>query len=120
MKSVTARSLIHVFDRFGDITEVFDSSRQLKHTGVLVRAAHDRSLDQNSERLWKKLESQPIRFEQEIKVPETGKRQGRIASLAVRFCQVQLRVPYRFENRDSLQVYAVYATESDCPEGETA
>ena len=111
--------VIHVFDREGDITEVFDSSRQLKHTGVLVRAAHDRSLDQNSERLWKKLESQPIRFEQEIKVPETGKRQARIASLAVRFSQVQLRVPYRFENRDSLQVYAVYATEIDCPEGET-
>ena len=111
--------VIHVFDREGDITEVFDSSRQLKHTGVLVRAAHDRSLDQNSERLWRKLESQPLRFEQEIKVPETGKRQGRIASLAVRFCQVQLRVPYRFENRDSLQVYAVYATEIDCPESET-
>lgn len=87
--------VIHVFDREGDITEVFDSSRQLKHTGVLVRAAHDRSLDQNSEGLWRKLESQRIRFEQEIKVPETGKRQGRIASLAVRFCQVQLRVPYR-------------------------
>ena len=48
---------------------MFDSSRQLKHTGVLVRAAHDRSLDQNSERLWRKLESQPLRFEQEIKVP---------------------------------------------------
>jgi len=111
--------VIHVFDREGDITEVFDSSRQLKHTGVLVRAAHDRSLDQNSERLWRKLKSQRIRFEQEIKVPETGKRQGRIASLAVRFCQVQLRVPYRFENRDSLQVYAVYATEIDCPESET-
>ncbi len=65
------------------------------------------------------MESQPLRFEQEIKVPETGKRQGRIASLAVRFCLVQLRVPYRFENRDSLQVYAVYATEIDCPESET-
>jgi hypothetical protein len=37
--------LIHVFDREGDITEVFDQVRQLKHTGVLVRAAHDRSLD---------------------------------------------------------------------------
>jgi hypothetical protein len=111
--------VIHVFDREGDITEVFDQVRQLKHTGVLVRAAHDRSLDQNSERLWQKLEAQPIRFEQEIKVPETGKRKARIAKLAVRFSKVQLRVPYRFDNRDPLQVYAVYATEIDCPEGET-
>ena len=111
--------VIHVFDREGDITEVFDQVRQLKHTGVLVRAAHDRSLDQNSERLWQKLETQPVRFEQEINVPETGKRKARIAKLTVRFSKVQLRVPYRFDNRDPLQVYAVYATEIDCPEGET-
>jgi hypothetical protein len=115
----SSTNVIHIFDREGDITEVFDQVRQLKHTGVLVRAAHDRSLDQNSERLWQKLESQPVRFEQEIKVPETGKRKARIAKLAVRFSKVHLRVPYRFDNRDPLQVYAVYATEIDCPEGET-
>ncbi|ELS30232.1 MULTISPECIES: hypothetical protein [Pseudanabaena] len=66
-----------------------------------------------------KLESQPVRFEQEIKVPESGKRKARIAKLAVRFSMVNLRVPYRFDNRDPLPVYAVYATEIDCPEGET-
>jgi len=112
--------IIHIFDREGDITEVFDQVRQLKHTGVLVRAAHDRSLDPNSERLWQKLESQPVQFEQEIKVPEAGQRKARIAKLAVRFSKIQLRVPYRFDNRDPLQVYAVYATEIDCPEGETS
>jgi hypothetical protein len=37
--------VIHVFDREGDVSEVFDSVRQLKHTGVLVRASHNRSLD---------------------------------------------------------------------------
>ncbi|MBD2536955.1 hypothetical protein H6G97_50210 [Nostoc flagelliforme FACHB-838] len=37
--------VIHVFDREGDITEVFDKIRQLQHTGILVRAAHNRSLD---------------------------------------------------------------------------
>jgi hypothetical protein len=116
----SSTNVIHIFDREGDITEVFDQVRQLKHTGVLVRAAHDRSLDQNSERLWQKLESQPGRFEQEIKVPETGKRKARIAKLAVRFSKVHLRVPYRFDNRDPLPVYAVYATEIDCPEGETS
>lgn len=38
--------------------------------------------------------------------------------MAVRFAPVQLRTPYRFDNRDALNVYAVYATEIDCPEGE--
>jgi hypothetical protein len=111
--------VIHVFDREGDITEVFDKTRQLQHTGVLVRAAHNRSLDSDSERLWSKLEAQPISFEQEIELPSTQKRPAHQTKLAIRFCAVNLRTPYRFDNRDSLAVYAVYATEVDCPEGET-
>jgi hypothetical protein len=111
--------VIHVFDREGDITEVFDKVRQLRHTGVLVRAAHNRSLDSDSERLWSKLEAQSISFEQEIELPQTSKRSARKAKLAVRFCPVNLRTPYRFDNRDPLPVYAVYATEVDCPADET-
>jgi hypothetical protein len=111
--------VIHVFDREGDVSEVFDSVRQLKHTGVLVRASHNRSLDPNSERLWQYLESEPIRFSQEIEIPSTGQRKARKVKLAVRFSAVNLRVPYRFDNRDPLKVSAVYATEVDCPEGET-
>ncbi len=119
-KQVEANTrVIHVFDREGDIAEVFDQVRQLQHTGVLVRAAHNRSLDQNSERLWAKMESEPIRFEQEIDVPATGNRKARRAKLAVRFSEVNLRTPYRFDNRTPLTVYAVYATEIGYPEGET-
>ena len=119
-KQVEANTrVIHIFDREGDIAEVFDQVRQLKHTGVVVRAAHNRSLDQNSSRLWAKMESEPIRFEQEIDVPATANRKGRRTKLAVRFSKVNLRTPYRFDNREPFQVYAVYATEIDCPEGET-
>ncbi len=76
--------VIHIFDREGDIAEVFDQVRQLKHTGVVVRAAHNRSLDQNSLRLWAKMESLPISFEQEIDVPATANREARKTKLAVR------------------------------------
>ena len=110
--------VVHAFDREGDITEVFDKVRQLQHTGVIVRAAHNRSLDSDSERLWSKLSAQPISFEQEIELPQTSKRSARKAKLAVRFCAVNLRTPYRFDNRDPLLVYAVYATEVNCPEDE--
>ena len=111
--------VIHVFDREGDITEVFDKIRQLQHTGILVRAAHNRRIDSDSERLWSKLIQQPSSFEQEIELPQTGQRSARKTKLAVRFCPLNLRTPYRFDNRDPLPVYAVYATEIDCPEGET-
>lgn len=109
--------MIHVFDREGDITEVFDKIRQLQHTGVIVRAAHNRSLDSESERLWSKLAAQPISFEQAIELAQTQKCPACQTQLAVRFCPVNLRTPYRFDNRDPLAVYAVYATEVDCPEG---
>ena len=111
--------VIHVFDREGDITEVFDQLRQQEHTGIIVRAAHNRSLDSESERLWSKLEAQPISFEQDIELPQTNQRTARKTKLAIRFCPVNLRTPYRFDNRNPLSVYAVYATEIDCQEGET-
>lgn len=113
----TSTRVIHVFDREGDIAEVFDCVPQLQHTGVLVRAAHNRSLDADSERLWQKLESQSIGFEQNINLPETATRKARQAKLAVRFCPVQLHTPYRFEHHEPLKVHAVYATEVDCPQG---
>jgi hypothetical protein len=111
--------VIHVFDREGDITEVFDKVRQLQHTGVIVRAAHNRSLDSESERLWSKLSAQPTSFEQEIELPSTSQRSARKAKLTIQFSPVNLRTPYRFDNRHPLPVYAVYATEVNCPEDET-
>jgi len=111
--------VVHAFDREGDITEVFERVRQLQHTGVIVRAAHNRSLDSESERLWSKLEAQQISFDMEIELPKTCKRSARQTKLAVRFCPVNLHTPYRFDNRDPILVYAVYATEINCPEGET-
>lgn len=55
-----ARRVVHACDREGDITAVFAQVGQLQHTGVIVRAADNRSLDSDSERLWSKLEAQPI------------------------------------------------------------
>lgn len=107
--------IIHIFDWEGDITEVFEQVRQLTHTGVVVRATHDRSLDATSEHLWQTLEAQPIQFEQEINLPETGGRAARRAKVGGRFCAVNLRKPSRFDSREPLHVYAVYAQEIDCP-----
>ncbi len=114
-----ATRVIHVFDREGDIAEVFEQVRQLEYAGVLVRAAHDRSIDSSSERLWTVLEAQPIEFYQGIDLPKTDTQVARTAKVAVRFGQVCLRTPYRFDNRDPLKVYAVYACEVDCPDDAT-
>ena len=95
--------VIHVFDREGDITEVFEKINTLTHTGVY---------------LWDKLEAQPIVDYYEVDLIKTKKRQARKAKLAVRFCPIQLRSPARLGADKELPVYAVYADEVDCPEGE--
>jgi len=72
-------------------------------------------LNHDSERLWSKLSAQPINFEQEIELPPTQK-----SVLPVKLLDF-VRIPYlyRFDNRDPQQVYAVYASELDCPDGES-
>lgn len=112
--------IIHIFDREGDIAEVFDQLRQMERTGVIVRAVHDRSLDPDNSHLWEYLSAQAIQFYQQVKLPETAKRSDRTANLAVRFCPMQLRVPRRFKNPASFDVYTVYAVEIGPPEGEEA
>ena len=110
--------VIHVFDREGDIAEVFDQVNELSHTGVVVRAAHNRSLEHDPNRLWHKLEAQPIVAYHEVDLSATKTRKARTAQLAVRFCRVQLRSPARLGTDNHLRIYAVYADEVDAPEGE--
>jgi len=112
--------IIHVFDREGDIAEVFDQVRECSHSGVLVRAAHNRALEGDPYRLWEKLEVQPLRFKHEVELNQTKKRNARTATLDVRFCPVQLLSPKRLGEDSELQVTAIYANEIECPQGEEA
>lgn len=109
---------IHVFDREGDIAEVFEQLQHLENTGVFVRASHNRRLKDDPNYLWERLENQRVLFEYEIDLPSTAKRRARKAKLEVRCCRVELRCPSRLAATDSLPVYAVYAKEVDPPEGE--
>lgn len=110
--------VIHVFDREGDIAEVFDQVNTLTHSGVVVRASHNRRLEYDPHRLWEKLEAQPIQAYHEVELRKTSKRQARTARLAVRFCPIQLQSPVRLGTERHLRVYAVYAHEVDAPDGE--
>ena len=109
--------VVHIFDREGDIAEVFEKAVAMENTGVVVRAAHNRSLEDESLHLWQYVISQPVQFLQEIELPETKKRSARIATLEVRFCPVKLGTPSRLKNSDGFEIFAVYAREINAPEG---
>ena len=101
--------VIHVFDREGDISEVFEETQKHQNCGVLIRAAHNRSLSEEEDYLWDYVEKQTVQFEHEIELPKNHKRKKRTATLAIRFCPVKLRSPQRLKETDSFDIYAVYA-----------
>jgi Transposase DNA-binding/Transposase DDE domain len=109
--------VVHVFDREGDIAEVFALSRKTKNTGVVVRAAHNRCLEGENSYLWEYVSSQDVQFISDVKLPETKKRKERTATLEVRYCLVSISPPSRLKKEGNFNVYAVYATEINVPEG---
>ncbi|KYC35522.1 hypothetical protein WA1_06765 [Scytonema hofmannii PCC 7110] len=54
--------IIHVFDREGDIAEIFLELDKILNTGVVVRAAHNRCLEGENSYLWSDVTSQPVQF----------------------------------------------------------
>ncbi|WGV24043.1 IS4 family transposase [Halotia branconii] len=108
--------IIHVFDREGDIAEVFAQISQTKNAGVIVRAAHNRCLEGENEHLWSYVTSTAVKFVKDVGLAETKKRNARTATLEVRYCPVSISSPTRLKNQGSFHVYAVYAREINCPE----
>lgn len=110
--------VIHIFDREGDIAEVFEQACEMKNIGVVVRAAHNRCLQDEDLHLWQYVASQPVDFVLEVTLCETKKRSARIATLEVRFCSIKLSAPSRLKNHGGFDVYAVYAREINPPDAE--
>ncbi len=110
--------IVHVFDREGDIAEVFEKASQTTNTGIVVRAAHNRAISESENYLWSEVTSQPVQFFMEIELPKTKKRSQRQALLAVRYTPLKLRSPQRLKNQEHFEVYGVYALEIDPPDGE--
>ncbi|KAB8330447.1 IS4 family transposase [Scytonema tolypothrichoides VB-61278] len=109
--------IIHVFDREGDIAEVFVKVSKTKNTGVVVRAAHNRCLEGENSHLWEYVTSQPVKFIKEVKLPETKKRVARTATLEIKYCPVSISPPSRLKNEGCFNVSAVYVREINAPEG---
>ncbi len=115
-KSISPK-VIQVFDREGDIAEVFEQVSKTSNTGVVVRAAHNRALLGDNSYLKEWLPSQPVKMEVAIELPKTKNRTERTATLAIRYAPLKLRSPARMKELEYFEVYGVYAVEIDPPEG---
>lgn len=115
--------LVHVTDRGGDCYETMHAAYAAGE-GFLIRAKHDRYVNDSMEHLWGFMERQAVAGTRIVQVPARpakGKRSAqpaRTARLAVRYAEFQVPPPRndpRF--KDPLPAWAVYVVELDPPVG---
>jgi hypothetical protein len=114
---------IHVADRGGDGFDIMHTAQEAK-SGFLIRARHDRCVNDGSERLWAFMQRQPIAGTRDVCVPRRPSKKGkpaqpaRVARLAVRFAPVWIPRPHQASRSgEPLSIWAVYIVETDPPEG---
>ncbi|MFN0314461.1 MAG: IS4 family transposase [Burkholderiales bacterium] len=108
--------VVSVGDREADVFELFDLARTLPHAPrLLIRAQQDRRVGQAHERLWAHMGAQPIAGYQHLWVPRTPKRAAREAKLAISFAPVRLHPPRDKTKLKPVDVWAVWARETEAP-----
>ena len=113
---------ITVTDRGGDSFETFAACERYGH-GCVIRARHNRSVNQGRTRLWPFMRSRPVAARLTIDVParqghhRVASRQARRAEVSVRYGQVKLDAPRQDPRfRKPRTLYAVHVREENPPE----
>jgi hypothetical protein len=110
--------LVSVGDRESDLFELFQQAcAHPQGPKLLIRAEHNRQLQNEQERLWQTLEAQPVSGVQVLQVPRQGNRVAREAHLDIRFAAVSLAAPTGHRHAAAIPVWAVLAREQRAPDG---
>jgi hypothetical protein len=124
--------LIGVGDRESDLFELFDyRRRKARHIHLLVRARHDRCLQDEPLKLFAHLEALPLMGKATISVPRQREKKGkpsqpgriglpaRQAKIQLRWDRVTISAPKTTQTRHMppVELWAVLLTEVDPPEG---
>ena len=111
-------TLVSVGDREADLYELFaEAANHPAGPKLLVRAQHDRQLQDEQARLWQTLQAQPVAGVQVLQLPRQGSRAARAAHLEIRYAAVSLLAPTRHKGAPAIPLWAVYAQEQHVPAG---
>jgi hypothetical protein len=115
--------LIHVMDRGGDCYASMHTAFETDQ-GFLIRARHDRYVNDSTDHLWDFLGKQPVMGTRTVQVPARPARKklpaqpARTAQLVVRYAAIQVPAPRNDPQfKKPLSVWAVQVVEVDPPEG---
>ena len=128
LSSDTKCHVVTICDREADMYDLFLRAQQLKES-FIVRANYDRRVNKKSrhseitgEYLWELLKNQPCASKIQIRIPKQKNIAERTASCEVRFSQFTMNIPEKYcqgkqENPTDLNLYAIYISEMECPQG---
>lgn len=106
--------LVNVADREGDLYELFVQAANVpaeSKVELLVRARHNRKLEDQDRTLWQEVGRQPAAATMTVLVGRHADQPKRIARLQVRFCRVRLKAPNGKADQPSIELWAMEARE---------
>ena len=110
--------IVSVGDREADIYELFVwATEKPGRPQLLVRAEHNRRVQDEHGYLWEQMAAQPVAGIKEVRLPRRANRAARTAQLEVRFGAVELRSPKHRGKMPNVRLWAVWARESGAPLG---
>src|SRR5258708_4182422 len=112
--------LVNIADREADLYELFVqglSGPTESRVHLLVRARHDRKLEDQDCTLWQEVGRQRVAATLSVLVGRRGDQPSRVARLHIRFCAVQLKAPRRKAGQPPIRLWAIEAREISGPKG---
>ena len=110
--------IVSVGDREADIYELFVwATEKPGRPQLLVRAEHNRRVQDEHGYLWEHLAAQPVAGLKAVRLPRRANRAARTAQLEVRFGAVELRSPKHRAPMPNVRLWAVWARETGAPAG---
>ena len=124
--------LIDVCDREADFFEMFDEQRQNHRVELLVRAKYNRNVIAEPFKLFEAARQAPVQSRVRVYIPRQSarpkrikqkarpKRPGRLADLAVRFMNIQIRPPDYLVDKAPIDIWVIHALEEKPPADATS
>jgi len=111
-KKVPGTVFVSVGDREADIYELFELAlANPAGPKLLVRSMTDRALDAEQDRMWKRVEREPVCQVLAVNIPRTEKKPARSAFLEIRYAKVTVKPPKGKSKKNKLTLWAVWAKE---------
>ncbi len=124
--------LVNVCDREADFFELFDEQRHTPGVDLLIRAQHDRNIDEDPFKLFAAVRETSVQSRVSVCVPQQSARPkkskqkakaarpGRQAELALRHLKIQLPAPSDYRDKEPIEIHTLHAVEENPPEGTKA